>query len=154
MIYHLTPSNFPGLFLGRIRRRVYLTAVFLFVVVLSGCEKLPYTNLDNDGLDAMLKDNVPIFDIRRVEEWKQTGIVAGSQLLTFVDKQGRLNQDFLQQFVADVGPNDPVILICRTGNRTATLARLLTEQLGYTQVYNVRDGITRWKQDNRPVRRL
>jgi rhodanese-related sulfurtransferase len=48
----------------------------------------------------------------------------------------------------------PVILICRTGNRTSTLARHLVEHMGYTQVYNVRDGITRWIRDGQPVIRV
>jgi rhodanese-related sulfurtransferase len=42
----------------------------------------------------------------------------------------------------------------RTGNRTGTLARLLVEQLGYTQVYNVRNGITEWIRESNPVKRL
>jgi rhodanese-related sulfurtransferase len=50
-----------------------------------------------------------------------------------------------------VGKNDPVILICRTGNRTDTLSRALIEQLGYTKVYNVKEGIVRWISDGLPV---
>jgi rhodanese-related sulfurtransferase len=37
-----------------------------------------------------------------------------------------------------------VVLICRTGNRTDALARMLIEQAGYQQVYNVTHGITSW----------
>ena len=48
--------------------------------------------------------------------------------------------------------------IAKTGSdtfsRTNTLARLRVEQMGYTQVYNVRDGITRWISDDNPVYRL
>ena len=47
-----------------------------------------------------------------------------------------------------------MILICRTGNRTSTLARHLAEQMDYTQVYNVRNGITRWINHGRPVAHL
>jgi hypothetical protein len=32
--------------------------------------------------------------------------------------------------------------------------RYLVEQMGYTQVFNVPDGITRWLSDDRPVNRL
>jgi len=60
----------------------------------------------------------------------------------------------MHRFTSAVGKDDPVVLICRTGNRTSTLARHLVEQMGYTQVYNVRDGITRWIRDDRPVTRL
>lgn len=102
----------------------------------------------------MLKKNVPIFDVRRPNEWRQTGIVEGSKLLTFVDSSGRIKADFLSRFSAVVNKDDPVILICRTGNRTSTLARMLVEQMGFTQVYNVRNGISQWIKEKRPVKHL
>ena len=62
--------------------------------------------------------------------------------------------DFLNRLTAAVGKHDPVILICRTGSRTGTLARYLVEQMGYTQVFNLRSGISRWIADDKPVKRL
>jgi rhodanese-related sulfurtransferase len=102
----------------------------------------------------MLENNIPIYDVRRPEEWRQTGVVEGSKLLTFVDASGRMNPDFIERFSAANSLHDPVILICRTGSRTQTLARFLVEEMGYTQVYNVRDGITRWISEDRPVTML
>jgi rhodanese-related sulfurtransferase len=76
--------------------------------------------------------------------------VAGSRTLTYVDASGRANPEFLPRFTAEVGKNDPVVLICRTGNRTDALARDLMA-MGYTQVYNVRHGISRWIGEGNPV---
>ncbi len=126
----------------------------LLVITLSGCAEPPYNNLDSAQLKTLLEQGTPLYDIRRPEEWRQTGVVADSQLLTFEDAGGRLLPDFLSRFTAAVGKDDPVILICRTGSRTATLARYLVEKLGYTQIYNVRDGISRWIGEDRPVTRL
>ena len=131
-----------------------LVAAFLLMIGLAACSEPPYTNVDNTRLQAMLERDVPIYDVRRPEEWRQTGVVEGSELLTFVDASGRLKPDFLGRFTTAVGRDDPVILICRTGSRTATLARYLADELGYTQVFNVRNGITRWIRDKRPVMRL
>jgi len=134
-----------------------LTRIFtltLLVITLSACAEPPYSNLDNKQLKAMLEQNVPMFDVRRLDEWKQTGVVEGSQLLTFVDSSGRMNPDFINRFSASVNKDDPVILICRTGNRTSKLARLLVEQMGFTQVYNVRNGISQWIREKRPVKYL
>ena len=128
-----------------------LFAAVLLALVLGGCAEPPYSNIDNTRLQELLAKNVPIYDVRRPEEWRQTGVVAGSRLLTFVDAGGRMSPDFLPRFSAEVGKNDPVILICRTGSRTDTLARLLIEKLGYTQVYNVRGGITGWIGEKLPV---
>ena len=136
------------------QRLLRCSAVFLLLTVLSACSEPPYGNLDNPQLQLMLEDNVPLYDIRRPEEWRQTGVIEGSQLLTFVDAGGRVQADFLNRFTAAVGKDDTVILICRTGSRTSTLARYLVEQMGYTQVFNVRHGITRWISDDRPIKKL
>mgnify|MGYP002335676370 CR=1 FL=1 len=128
--------------------------LFLLVVTLSAHAAPGYNNLDNEQLKIMLAQGVPIYDIRRAEEWRQTGVVEGSRLLTFVDATGRVKPDFLARFTSAAGKNDPVILICRTGNRTSTLARHLVEQMGYTQVYNVFNGIFGWISDGQPVTRL
>ncbi len=130
---------------------IRLFGLFLLATVLSGCAEPPYNNLDNQQLKAKLEQGTPLYDIRRVDEWRQTSVVENSQLLTFVDASGRLKPDFFTKFTAAVGQHDPVILICRTGNRTDSLARHLVEQMGYTQVYNVRHGISRWIREKRPV---
>jgi len=126
-------------------------AALLVLLALGGCSKPPYNNVDNAQLKTLLAQGVPIYDVRRPEEWRQTGVVSGSRKLTFVDAAGRPNPSFLADFSARVGKNDPVALICRTGNRTDALARELMQKHGYTQVYNVRDGITRWIGDGNPV---
>jgi rhodanese-related sulfurtransferase len=136
------------------RHLLRMCTVTLLLTGLSACSEPPYTNVDNDRLQLMLEQETPIYDVRRPEEWRQTGVVEGSELLTFVDANGRVKPDFLSRFTAAIGKHDPVILICRTGNRTATLARYLAEDLGYTQVFNVRNGITRWISNDRPVKRL
>jgi rhodanese-related sulfurtransferase len=135
------------------RRLLYMSAVGMLLLGLSACSEPPYTNVDNTQLQMMLEKDIPVYDVRRPEEWRQTGVVEGSKLLTFVEASGRLNPDFIERFTAANSQHDPVILICRTGSRTSTLANYLVEKMGYTQVYNVRDGITRWIREDRPVTR-
>ena len=134
--------------------KLLLFAVLLSLVLFFGINEPPYSNIENDQLQTMLENNVPIYDVRRPEEWYQTGVIEGSQLLTFVDADGRVQENFLSRFTADVGKNEPVILICRTGSRTSTLARHLVEELGYTNVFNVDDGIKQWLRENRPVQSI
>ena len=121
-----------------------LLGTALLALALGACAKPPYTNVDNAELKTLIAQGVPVYDVRRAEEWRATGVVEGSHTLTYVDKSGRPNPEFLPRFTAEVGKNDPVVLICRTGSRTDKLARELMEKHGYTRVYNVRDGITRW----------
>ncbi len=110
-----------------------------------------FINIDNSRLAAMLKGGTKIVDIRRPEEWKKTGVVKGSRLITLFDKQGKTNFNFIEELTAFAKPDESVILICRTGNRTLVAAHYLTKQVGYQTVYNVKDGISRWIKDGNPV---
>ena len=102
-------------------------------------------DIDNTKLQELLASGVPIVDIRTAPEWKQTGVVPGSHRLTFFDEQGRYDiRAWLDSFSKIAKPGDPVIIICRTGNRTGTVGRLLDQQVKYAKVYNVRDGIVAW----------
>jgi hypothetical protein len=78
-------------------------AVSLLIAGLSACGELPYTNLSNAELKVLLETDTPIYDVRRPEEWRQTGVVEGSKLLTFVDAGGRLKPNFLERFTAETG---------------------------------------------------
>jgi rhodanese-related sulfurtransferase len=113
-------------------------------LALSLMPKPPYEALDNAGLQRMLDEGALVIDIRRPEEWRGTGVIEGSYLVTAFDEQGRPTQEFATLFGQLTRPEQPVVLICRTGNRTDVLARLLMEQAGYEQVYNVSNGIVSW----------
>ena len=121
-----------------------------FEVELLAIVEPPYANIDNAELKKLLAEGVKIYDIRRAEEWKQTGVIKGSRLLTLFDAKG-VNRDFMPTFAKEVKPDEKVIFICRTGNRTQKAADYIANQLGYGKVYNVKDGITRWIREGNPV---
>jgi rhodanese-related sulfurtransferase len=105
-------------------------------------------NVSNDQLQALLDKGVTLVDIRRPEEWKQTGVVPGSKKLTFFSGNG-INPN-LATGIKKIAPVDkPVALICRTGNRTRVGAQMIQAQLGYKTVYNVERGITKWISEGR-----
>jgi len=133
------------------KKIVTLFAVLAASLFFSACSKPPYENIDNAQLTALIGQGVPVYDIRRPDEWKQTGVVEGSRLLTWVDGSGRVQPAFFGTLAAEVPKDQPVALICRTGNRTDQLARELMERHGYTKVYNVKNGITGWIGDRQPV---
>ena len=110
-----------------------------------------YTNINNSELSQLLEDKVTLVDIRRPEEWKQTGVVPGSNMITLFTSRGGVNPDFVSQLQRVSSPDKPVVLICRTGNRTRAGSTMLVKQLGYKSVYNVTHGITGWIADKREV---
>lgn len=113
-----------------------------------------YTNINNAELEKLLEDKVTLVDIRRPEEWKQTGVVAGSNMITLFTSRGGVNPGFVSELQKVSSPEKPVILICRTGNRTQAGSTMLIRQLGYKNVYNVTRGIKGWIADKRDVSRL
>ena len=109
-------------------------------------------DIDNQEFARLLQQGVPVIDIRMQSEWEQTGIVAGSHLFTFFDERGRANPAAWMDKVKPVaGPEQPVIVICRTGNRTKAVSQFLSQQAGYRKVYNVRTGIMGWLRAGGPA---
>ena len=112
---------------------------------------LTYSNVNNEELQKMIDDGVLVIDIRREEEWKQTGIIAGSKTITFFDRAGRISPDFLPKFTAVAKKDQAVVLICRSGARTKVASQAIAQQLGYKKVVNVTNGIMSWITEKRPI---
>jgi rhodanese-related sulfurtransferase len=131
-----------------VRRILIVVAVLLAVLPLHA----EVIDIDTDELARLLADGVTIIDIRTPPEWHETGIVEGSHLITFFDRYNRYDiPGWLDKVRAIVNPEDPVILICRTGSRTAPVSGLLGIREGYRTVYNVKPGIVKWIAERRPV---
>ena len=110
-----------------------------------------YSNINNEKLKELIAKGVTVVDIRRKEEWQQTGIIKGSKTITFFDQLGRINPKFVPEFSALVKPDQEVALICRTGARTSAASKAIAQQLGYNKILNVTHGITGWIAEKRPV---
>jgi len=128
-------------------------ATLRFEVEMLAVQPPPFANVGNGELIKLIESGVKVIDIRRPDEWRETGVVEGSYLLTAFDERGNLVRDFPSELDRLVKKDEPVVIICRTGSRTGYLARAMVEQAGYEQVYNVTDGITRWIADGQPVKK-
>jgi len=91
-----------------------------------------------EALAAAREGKLLLIDIRTPAEWRQTGVAPGAARIDLY--QGP--QGFTKQLLEAVGGdrNAPVGLICRVGNRT-TRAQAYLHDLGFTRVYNVREGM-------------
>ena len=93
------------------------------------------------------KDGYIVIDIRREEEWIETGIIEGAKTITAFTESGQLHKDFQEKFFSLAkGPETPILLYCRTGNRTEMLGNALIDQVGLKNVYHLTDGIVEWKK--------
>ncbi len=139
--------------MGMAMRRGFLRLIggVLLTLTVSGTFAAGVNQIGNDEVKALLASGVPIYDVRRPDEWQQTGVIAGSRRLTFIDASGQVPPNFLPRLTSAVDKDAPVILVCRTGNRSGVLSRYLVEKLGYTKVYNVSRGISGWIAAGQPV---
>ena len=105
----------------------------------------------NEFIDAQNKGGV-VIDIRREEEWKETGVLEGSHKITAFTKDGKIHPEFPKKFfdlITDIDTS--ILLYCRTGNRTGVLGKALIDQIGQTNVNHLSDGIVGWKKQGLPV---
>lgn len=143
----------------------------------AGAEEIPASKRTTAGLyvtasDAagMLADpSVVLIDIRSRAEVAFLGLPERAdvhlpymvmQMVPEVDDKGtyplELNPDFPMEFSAyakahGIGADTPIILMCRSGNRSARAADLLND-MGYTRVYSMIDGFEGDKAKDGPHR--
>ncbi|CCG40412.1 rhodanese-like domain-containing protein [Magnetospirillum molischianum] len=81
-----------------------------------------------------------LVDVRTPEEWRQTGVPAGAKRLDYQNRTGQTQ--FVEHLTQAIGGDrsTPVAIICRSGNRSTQVQRLLIEN-GFTHVVNIREGM-------------
>jgi len=109
-------------------------------------------DIDNAELARLMKSGITVIDIRTQPEWEETGILPDSKLLTFFDERGKADPAaWLAKVKPLASPDQPVIVICRSGNRTKPVSQFLSQQAGYAKVYNVKSGLKGWLSDKGAV---
>ena len=128
--------------------------MILIAALLAGSAPLraEVTHVDSAALERLLETGVPLVDIRTPEEWRTTGVIEGSHLLTFFDAQGNYDaRAWLSEFFDIAGPDAPVAIICHSGGRSHVVSRFLDDQVGYVRVHDARRGIAQWIAEDRPT---
>ncbi len=99
-------------------------------------------NIDIDDAFNMLKDKNKYFllDVRTPEEYKE-GFIENSILIPLSELEGRLSE---------IPADKPVIIYCRSGNRSAQAAEILIKNK-FNPVYNMLGGITEWIKKGYPL---
>ena len=128
-------------------KKIKLTLFFIcsFFTAFLSAEELG--QLSAEQLIVMQKqDNALIIDIRTEKEWNTTGIIPDSHKLQFFSATGKYDAD---KWLSDLNqlktsPDQTVILVCRSGNRSGRAGNILTKKLGIKNVYHLSSGIMPW----------
>ncbi len=123
-------------------KKILLSLISLVTLAFSSQTGIKAKVVTDKLTKKFLAKNIPIVDIRTAPEWKETGVIKNSILLTFFKKDGSYDvREFFQ------GLNDNKItkkttfaLLCRTGSRTTMVSKFLKSQ-GYENVINLKGGI-------------
>jgi phage shock protein E len=103
-----------------------------------------YTTVDvQTAHDALGTDgNAQLVDVREPSEWAETGVPEGAVLIPLGDLEA--------QAASQLSSDQPVYVICRSGNRSQTGSGILAG-LGFTEVYNVDGGVNAWTAAGLPT---
>jgi len=101
-------------------------------------------DINNEQITELSNSNIPIVDVRRSSEWKQTGVIPNSILLTFFDEEGDYNyHQWYEKLRLEIDESKPIILICRSGKRSKIIAKMMNENFDHV-IYNAKRGIISW----------
>lgn len=99
----------------------------------------------NEVHEGVTRGLVTLVDVRRQDEWNETGRPQGSHGVTLQD------EDFIEKISALLGAKTvPVALSCRTGGRSSQAAQKLV-RAGFTDVSNVVGGFLEWEKQGLPI---
>ena len=108
----------------------------------SGQSKNEVINVGVEDVFNMLKDKDKYFllDVRTPEEYEE-GFIENSVLIPLSELEGR---------ISEIPGDKPIIVYCRSGNRSAQAAEILIKN-NFSQVYNMLGGITEWGKKGYPL---
>lgn len=103
----------------------------------------PVGTMNVTDLNARLEQNDDLFvlDVRSSDEYAYDGHIAGSRLLPL---------PMLALRVGELPTDRPIVVVCRSGNRSQVAAEMLARQ-GFTNLYNLQGGIIAWRRAGLPV---
>lgn len=129
---------------------VYFFSLFLAISSVQAEELKP---LNPEQLQSIQTQQSPlIIDVRTPAEWQATGVIPNSHKLQGFDSNGQFDA---AKWTAELeklktSPDQAVILVCRSGNRSGKIGEILVKQ-GQHNIYNLQNGIQGWIQTGHPV---
>ena len=126
-----------------------LSVVMLFSINVSFAD---VETIDNIKVKSLISRGVPLIDIRSSIEWKETGIIEGSHLITFFNEKGKVNLNkWMSAFNKVADTTKPFILICASGVRSKFASYILNNQFDIPKIYDASEGVSGWVKEKHLV---
>jgi len=98
----------------------------------------------NGALQLINHKNAFVLDVREPSEY-ESGHLLNAKLIPLGKLKARIAE-------LDKQKDKPVVVVCRSGNRSGTACAILSKQ-GFTQAYNLMGGMMAWQKSNLPVQK-
>jgi rhodanese-related sulfurtransferase len=94
------------------------------------------------ALQLINHKNAVVLDVREPNEY-EAGHVLNSKLIPLGKLKERMGE-------LEKHKDQPIVVVCRSGNRSGTACFLLGKQ-GFAQVYNLAGGVQTWQKNKLPL---
>ena len=112
-------------------------------------------NINNRELINLIEKDIKVIDVRTQNEWKSTGIIKGSFLISLLNKNKKfIFNDWYEMFNNKFGKNKSIIFICASGVRSNYISHLLKKKKPDLIIYNLKKGINYWIRSGYKIERL
>ena len=128
--------------------------LFLFIISIKFVNA-EVINIDNNELKHLIEKNVNIIDVRTHNEWKSTGIIKGSILISLLNKNNKfIFENWYEDFNKKMSKNKSVVIVCALGVRSKYISNLINKKKPDLKIYNLKKGIIDWIRSGNKISRL
>ena len=129
-----------------------LLFLFIFFIRFVNAEVI---DIDNSELKNLIEKDINIIDVRTQNEWKSTGIIEGSILISLLDKKNKfIFENWYENFNKKISKNESVIFVCALGVRSKYISNLINKKKPDLKIYNLKKGINDWIRSGNKISRL
>ena len=130
--------------------------ILLFIFILfSKYSTAEVIYIDNRELNDLIEKEIKIVDVRTQNEWKSTGIIKGSILISLLDKKNKfIFENWYKDSNKKISRNESVIFVCGSGVRSKYISNLINKKKPDLKIYNLKKGINNWIRSGNKIYRL
>ena len=129
--------------------------LFVIFVLFTKFVNAEVIDINNRELSNLIEKKIKIIDVRTENEWKSTGIIKGSFLVSLLNENKKfIFEDWYEMFNNKFGKNKSIIFICASGIRSNYISHLVKKKKPDLIIYNLKKGINNWIRSGYKIQRL
>ena len=102
---------------------------FVIFVLFTKFVNAEVIDINNRELTNLMEKEIKIIDVRTQNEWKSTGIIKGSFLISLLNKNKKfIFEEWYKIFNNKFGSNKSIIFICASGVRPNYISHLVNKK--------------------------